>query len=257
MTGAAGTVLIVFAKAPVAGLAKTRLIPALGAVGAAALAGRLLDHAVAQGVAAGFEVVELCFTPDSGHPVLQRLADRHGLTLAPQGEGDLGVRMHRALARVLSRHDRALLMGTDAPALDAARLRQAARALDEHDAVFVPALDGGYALVGLRRPGPTLFLDMTWSTPTVMAVTRERAAAAGLRWAEMASVADIDEPADLQHLPAGWTGERGPAPSLSGRAARPRSASRASRGCAPRCPPAPASARAAGHPPASSGPPAR
>lgn len=209
MTAVAATTLIVFAKAPVAGLAKTRLIPSLGAAGAAALAERLLDHAVAQGMAAGFEAVELCTTPDAAHPAFQRLAAAHRLALTTQGDGDLGARMHRALARVLDRHARALLIGTDAPGLDAPRLQQAARALDDHDAVFVPALDGGYALVGLRRPVPALFDDIAWSTPTVMAVTRARAAAAGLRWAEMAPVADVDEAADLQHLPAGWVADFG------------------------------------------------
>ena len=199
-----GTALIVFAKAPVAGQAKTRLIPALGAAGAAALAERLLAHALGAAAAAGFDTLELCATPDGSHALLQRLARQHGAVLANQGDGDLGARMHRALARALQTHGRALLMGSDVPALDAPRLRQAVAALDAHDAVFVPALDGGYALVGLRRPEPRLFEGMTWSTPQVMANTRERATAAGLRWAELPALADIDTPADLVHLPAGW-----------------------------------------------------
>jgi len=198
------TALIVFAKAPVAGLAKTRLIPALGADGAAALAARLLEHAAAAGAAAGFRRLELCVTPDLHHPAFVRLQARHALSLEPQGDGDLGARMDRALSRALRTHERALLMGTDAPGLDAARLLQADHALADHDAVFVPARDGGYVLVGLRRPAPELFHGMTWSTGTVMARTRERAQAAGLRWAELAPLPDIDEPADLEHLPAGW-----------------------------------------------------
>ncbi len=197
-----GTALIVLAKAPVAGQAKTRLIPALGAAGAAALAERLLEHALGAAVAAGFDSVELCTTPDTGHPVFQRLALQHQLALAAQGDGDLGARMHRALARALQTHERALLIGSDLPALDAPRLRQAAAALDTHDAVFVPALDGGYGLVGLRRPEPRLFEGMAWSRADVMARTRERARDAGLRWAELPAVADIDDAADLRHLPA-------------------------------------------------------
>jgi rSAM/selenodomain-associated transferase 1 len=128
--------------------------------------------------------------------------DRLHLTL--QGEGDLGQRMHRALSRVLSVHRRALLIGTDAPALDARILAQAEQALDLAPAVFVPALDGGYALVGLTRPAPELFLDMTWSTPQVMQETRSRARKIGLPWTELPAVPDIDEPADLAHLPQGW-----------------------------------------------------
>ena len=99
---------------------------------------------------------------------------------------------------------KALLIGTDAPALNAQVLAAAGAALDSHDAVFVPALDGGYALIGLTRPAPELLLGMTWSTPQVMAETRERAHRHGWRWAELPPVADIDEPADLVHLPADW-----------------------------------------------------
>ena len=79
-------------------------------------------------------------------------------------------------------------------------LRAAAAALDDADAVLVPALDGGYVLVGLRRPAPVLFAGVAWSTGQVMAQTRQRAAAAGLRLAVLPALADIDEPADLLHL---------------------------------------------------------
>ena len=198
------TALLIFAKAPVAGLAKTRLIPALGALGAAELAQRLLDHAVYIGIEAGFDYCELCTTPDHSHAKFQRLAARYPLRLTAQGEGDLGERMHRALSRVLVDHACVLLVGTDVPALSAAVLREAAAALDTGDAVFVPALDGGYALVGLTGAHAELFTDMPWSTPQVMQATRARARAAQIAWTELASVADIDEPADLVHLPEGW-----------------------------------------------------
>lgn len=198
--------IIIFAKAPAAGLAKTRLIPALGPEGAAALAEKMLRHAVAQAQASGSAQVELCVTPDTTHPSFSQLVAQSGgvLALSEQGDGDLGQRMDRALTRALQSRDRVLLMGTDAPRLDAAVLRAADAALASHDAVFVPALDGGYALVGLRAPQPTLFVDMAWSTPRVMAHTRERMQDAGLRWAELDAVADIDEPADLRFLPSGW-----------------------------------------------------
>ena len=198
------TAVIVFAKAPVPGLAKTRLAPALGETGAAALAERMLHHALAQATAADVGPVELCAAPDATHPALQAAAAEQGARLSEQGTGDLGLRMHRALARSLMRHGRALLIGTDAPSLDATVLRQAASALQEHDAVFVPALDGGYALVGQRRADPRWFSDMQWSHDRVMEVTRERLRAAGVRWTELPPVADIDEPLDLKHLPPGW-----------------------------------------------------
>jgi rSAM/selenodomain-associated transferase 1 len=198
------TAVIVFAKAPVPGLAKTRLAPALGAAGAAALAERMLHHALAQAVAADVGPVELCAAPDASHPALRAAAAEVGASLTEQGTGDLGLRMHRALARSLMRHGRALLIGTDAPALSALVLRQASSALLCHAAVFVPALDGGYALVGQRRADPRWFSDMAWSHNRVMEETRQRLRAAGVRWAELPPVADIDEPGDLVHLPPGW-----------------------------------------------------
>jgi uncharacterized protein len=200
------TALIVFAKAPVPGLVKTRLIPALGAQGAAALAERLLVHTLRQAVAMGADSLELCVSPTTGHPAFAAAESmapgRIDVTL--QGDGDLGERMHRAFTRRLRTHARVLLIGTDAPSLSPAVLSAAAHALEASDAVFVPALDGGYALVGLRRPVPELFQGMTWSTPQVMAQTRIRATQAGLHWVELPPVADIDEQADLVHLPAGW-----------------------------------------------------
>jgi rSAM/selenodomain-associated transferase 1 len=198
--------IAIFAKAPQPGLAKTRLAPALGAEGAAALAWRLLDHAVAQAVAAGLGPVTVWATPDASHPAFTRLRTRWGVRLAVQGNGDLGARMAAAFEQTLADDPSTpvLLMGTDAPLLDAAALQQAAAAVRGRPAVFVPALDGGYALVGLRAPLPALFSGMVWSTPQVMADTRQRLAAAGVAHTELPAVADIDEPADLVHLPAGW-----------------------------------------------------
>lgn len=198
--------LVVFAKAPVAGAAKTRLIPALGAEGAALLAERLLRHTLQMAGSLPWQHRSLCVTPDPAHPAFARaLADAAGSwQLALQGNGDLGMRMDRALTRSIAAYGRAVLIGTDAPALDAGMLCAADAALDDHDAVFVPALDGGYALVGLRRPLPALFAGMAWSTPTVMAETRHRLQQAGVRWRELPPVADVDEPADLVHLPDSW-----------------------------------------------------
>ena len=196
--------VIVFAKAPVAGFAKTRLIPALGARGAAALALRLLEHAMRQARLAGPAALELCCAPEAGHAAFSTWAGDAGVTLTGQGDGDLGQRMTRALERGLQQQPRVILIGTDAPGLDAAVLHSAAAALASHDAVFVPALDGGYVLVGLRKLLPTLFEGMTWSVPTVMQETRERLRRAGALSLELPALADIDVPADLVHLPQGW-----------------------------------------------------
>lgn len=206
--------IALMAKAPVPGLAKTRLAPALGAEGAAALAERLLRHAAAQAAGAAPGRVTLWAAPDATHPVFADLAQQHGLVLAAQiATPDLGARMAAVFETAF---DQAagplLLMGSDIPALDSATLQRAAAALQQHEAVFVPALDGGYALVGLRHdaqarhPGlhAALFQGLVWSTSTVMAQTRARLAGLGVHAAELPAVPDIDEAADLAHLPPGW-----------------------------------------------------
>jgi uncharacterized protein len=199
------THLVVMTKAPQPGYAKTRLISALGADGSARLAARLLAHTLHQARAACFDALTLACAPDITDAAFAAQAHQGGVVLVPQGEGDLGVRMQRQFERAFScGAECALMIGTDAPALDAATLRQAADALTTSDAVFVPAADGGYALIGLRCARPELFRDMPWSTSAVMALTRERMRHAAMQHVELPVVHDIDEAADLAHLPAGW-----------------------------------------------------
>jgi len=197
------TRIVVFAKAPIAGFAKTRLIPALGAKGAAALASRMLSHALAQALAAASQAVELCMSPGPSDPAWQGVALPEAVERSEQGEGDLGARMDRAMERALGqRQGPVLLMGTDCPALSAAHIVEASRQLEQHDAVLLPAADGGYVLIGLRLPSPSLFKDMTWSTSVVAFETLHRMASLGLRVWQGPVLHDIDEPADLIHLPA-------------------------------------------------------
>jgi rSAM/selenodomain-associated transferase 1 len=165
----------------------------------------MLDATTAFALEAAVGPVELCCAPDGVHPAFTALTrSAAGLTLTEQGDGDLGQRMHRAFERVLASQACAIVIGTDAPALDAGYLREAATTLQAHDAVIGPAVDGGYALLGLRRPAAALFDGIDWSTPRVLAQTRERLRRLGLTWAELAPLHDIDEPADLRHLPVGW-----------------------------------------------------
>ena len=200
--GGLATRILVFAKAPLPGQVKTRLIPALGAAGAARLARQMLDHTLQQAQMAGIGPVELCASPTittsdwAGYPL------PHGVETSDQGEGDLGARMARACQQALTRNQRVLLIGTDCPGLSARRLRAAAAALDSYAAVIHPALDGGYPLLGLRTFHPSLFTDMPWSTSAVAELTLARMQA--LEWSVWVgdTLADIDEPADLVHLPA-------------------------------------------------------
>ncbi|MBP6131415.1 TIGR04282 family arsenosugar biosynthesis glycosyltransferase [Thauera sp.] len=205
------TRIVVIAKAPQPGRVKTRLIPALGAEGAAALAARMLARTLAVAFeAAGaadtadpaLGVVELCASPAPGDPAWQGVVVPAGLRWSAQGEGDLGARMAGAARRVLAGGERVLLIGTDCPALDAACLRTAAEALDEVEAVIVPSFDGGYVLLGLRRFDPSLFEGIAWSTSTVAAATRVRLDALAWSYQVLPALQDIDVPADLVHLPS-------------------------------------------------------
>lgn len=197
----APTRLLVFAKAPQAGAVKTRLMPALGAQGAANLALRLLQHTLAQALAAGVGPVELCMSPGPTDPAWAHVPLPDTLTLSAQGAGDLGERMARALQRTTAHGQPVLLLGTDCPALTAPLLQQLARQLSQHESVLVPVADGGYSLIGLKSPCPSLFTAMPWSTAAVAHQTRLRLAAVGLSLWESPVLHDLDEPADLVHLP--------------------------------------------------------
>lgn len=191
------TRIIVFARAPVPGEAKTRLIPVLGAEGAARLHARLVERTLATACAAGVGAVELCCAPDATHPFFAACAARFGVALTAQGAGDLGERMHRALAGGLP----AVLVGSDCPSITAEYLHEAARALVAgYDAVLGPAEDGGYALVGANRLNPGCFEHIPWGGPEVMATQRLRLRACGVRWAELTPLWDVDRPGDLERL---------------------------------------------------------
>lgn len=194
--------IMVFAKAPTPGEVKTRLVPALGAAGAAALQRRLILRTLRTAAAAGLGTNELWCAPGSGDPFLAACASEHGFSLHAQGEGDLGTRMARALESALANGTPGLLIGCDCPVLTAAYLREAAAALAQgEDAVFGPVEDGGYVLVGASRaPVADLFREVPWGTAAVMQATRARLARGGWRWRELAPLWDLDRPEDLERL---------------------------------------------------------
>jgi uncharacterized protein len=186
--------IAVLAKAPVAGLAKTRLIPAIGAHAAAVLQERLTEHAVEIAVAADLGPVTLWCAPDASHAAFRDLATRLPIALKAQPEGDLGARMLAAL------QSGGLLIGSDCAAFTPEHLRAASTALDEADVVLTPAEDGGYVLIGMRKARPELFDAMTWGTPTVLDETRKRIAALNLKAAELPALWDVDTEDDLARL---------------------------------------------------------
>jgi rSAM/selenodomain-associated transferase 1 len=198
---ASETCIAVFTRAPVPGAAKTRLIPLLGADDAAALHSLLLDRTLATALASAVGRVELWCAPSAQHPLLTACLQRHGIDGVTQCDGDLGTRMQHAAATALATHRRVLLIGTDCPGLTVTDLCAAARALeDNHDAVLIPAEDGGYVLLGLNNCDARLFTDIAWGSDQVLAETRTRLSALNWRWQELPPLWDVDHPQDFARL---------------------------------------------------------
>ena len=197
-------VLQVFAKAPVAGQCKTRLIPVVGAEGAANLHQRLVRHRLESTVAWRRDLegarVELWCAPDTAHPFFAECVRDFGVTLHAQTGPDLGARMWLSLCGAVAHGERPVLVGTDCPWLTIDDIKDAFNALDTADAVFAPAHDGGYVLVGLARAVPELFAGINWGTNQVMSATRTAAKRTRTRLTELRTLPDLDTPDDLARL---------------------------------------------------------
>ena len=197
--------IIVFAKVPRAGEVKTRLAAVLGAEGALAAYRQLLEHTLAQTAAVPGVARELCV---AGHDVdgeCEVLARQYGFELSVQSGDDLGDRMMNALRPGLGRGERVVLIGSDCPVLRAVDLADALDALkgtDHAEAVFAPTEDGGYVLVGAVGAMPPVFESMHWSHAQVMAQTRKRLDAAGIRYRMLRTLWDVDELADWERWQA-------------------------------------------------------
>jgi rSAM/selenodomain-associated transferase 1 len=198
----AHTAIAVFARAPIAGEVKTRLIPRLGAEGAASLQKALTERALRTALAAGVGRVSLWCWPDENHPAFAVYAKDLDVSLFPQRGADLGARMLAAFEELCGGGP-AIVVGTDCPALTPRELRSASEGLAHgYDAVVIPAADGGYVLLGLRRPEASLFVAMPWGSSDVMAESRSRLQQARLRWLELPCFWDVDRPEDLDRLEA-------------------------------------------------------
>ncbi len=186
----------ILAKAPIPGLAKTRLIRAIGAHAAAVLQERLTERTVATAFAAGTGPVTLCCDPDATHDTFLKMVARMKITLRPQPQGDLGARM---LAAVATTTGPVLVIGTDCPALTEAHLRSAALALrDGNDVVLIPSERGGYVLLGMRKAHPALFSKIAGGS--ILADTRARIIEQRLMLVERPPLWDVDTEIDLARL---------------------------------------------------------
>jgi rSAM/selenodomain-associated transferase 1 len=212
--------LALFARWPAAGEVKTRLSPAIPAVLALELYHAMLADAIA--LTGGAQAEERLLYWAGAPAARDGVAVPAALRVRDQQGRDLGERIERAFDDLLtSPGDRAVILGADCPALEAATLAEAFDALATHDVVLAPARDGGYTLVGLRRRAPGLFRDIEWSTPRVLDQTLERAAKAGLGVALLPALDDLDTPEDLLRWIACRAGGGGPqAPRALDRALR-------------------------------------
>lgn len=195
------TRIAIFAKAPIPGFCKTRLIGVLGAEGAAALAAKMLLRTVEIAKEAGVGPVELCVAPDPEHECWRTLPVGKTVEWSRQSEGDLGARMATVVQRTLSGGENILCIGTDCLELGVKHLRDAASALERHPAAIVPALDGGYVLLGLAKYDAVIFEEMQWSTEHVFGETMNRFSRLGWAVTELETLRDIDEPQHLEYLP--------------------------------------------------------
>jgi uncharacterized protein len=196
--------LIVMMKYPEPGQVKTRLIPALGAQGAADLHARLVVHTLQSVSPWEPEIHYANASLNQMQDWLKSLNLGH-LTCRFQGAGNLGDRMARAFAECFAAGcDRAVMIGTDCPAIDTELITQAFDQLEYHGIVLGPAVDGGYYLIGLRSDRPQLlanvFCNIAWSTATVLQETLAIVAAQHQSAALLTTLPDIDRPEDLAYL---------------------------------------------------------
>ena len=193
--------LIVFTRYPTPGRTKTRLVGVLGELGAAALQRRMTEHLVGKltrRLDAEY-VIEIRYA-DGQRQQMQRWLGA-SMQYAPQGDGDLGDRMCRALDDAFAdRCGRAVIVGTDCPQVTEAHLNAAFDALRTHDVVIGPCTDGGYWLIGANKPA-SIFADVPWGTDQVLCRTRQHIERQGLSLCELDELSDVDRPADLASLP--------------------------------------------------------
>jgi len=196
--------VVLMVKAPVIGAVKTRLAASLGAERAVEIYRALVERQV-RALPVEWAVV-VSFDPPGAESEmrawLEPLRSAH-MKFQAQREGDLGQRLLVAASDALGAEGGAVvLIGGDCPYLESSHLAGAAEALTRVDVVLGPARDGGYYLIGLRRAEPTLFAGIDWSSPQVLAQTRERCTAARMRVCELDELEDVDDGASWRRAVA-------------------------------------------------------
>ena len=208
----ASAAVAIMAKAPVPGLAKTRLAPLIGMKAAARAQRTFTRQALCVANSSALGPVRLWCAPDVSHVFFRAVARLANVERLAQGSGSLGERLRHAMEHHFAEGSRMplLIVGTDCPLLAPGHLQQAAGALEQYDAVLIPATDGGYVLIGMRRSIPEVFDGVAWSTPQVLQETRERLRAARATFCELEPLWDVDEPVDWQRYQQFLAGSQEP-----------------------------------------------
>ena len=193
-----GAVIGLFAKQPVPGQVKTRLTPPLSPEQACQLYKTALQESLSR-LRGAEATLAICYAGERSW----FQAAFPGLPLFPQrGEG-LGARLAHAVRELFAAGGGpVLLAGSDSPDLPLGLVEEAIALLPHKDVVSIPCRDGGYAVIGLRKPATQLFVDIPWSTPAVLEATRRRCSELGLSYHETAGWDDLDDLADLRRLVA-------------------------------------------------------
>jgi len=197
---AKSTCLCVFAKAPVPGKVKTRLLACMDADSACALHQQLIDACLSRTINKYAWQTQLWGT-DSASEFLKEVSASYDISLHEQHGDELGVRMANAVKTTLENNLYVVLIGTDCPELDAAYIETVVQKLQSGiDCVLGPAEDGGYVMLGLSMYDDSLFNDIEWGTERVLAVTRQRIKSLGWSCDEMPVLWDVDRPEDFERL---------------------------------------------------------
>jgi len=192
--------LIIFSRYPEPGKTKTRIIRALGAVGAADLQRAMTEHTLETAIALTSDrdtAIEIQFA--GGNIELMQSWLGTDRLYKPQAAGDLGDKMRSAFEDAFARgQQRVVIIGIDCPDIDSQILTQAFDSLLHNDLVLGVAEDGGYYLIGLNSPQPQLFRHITWGTELVLKQTKAIAQQLNLKVDYLTTLADIDRPEDLK-----------------------------------------------------------
>jgi rSAM/selenodomain-associated transferase 1 len=189
--------IIQFAKLPIPGQVKTRMLSSLSPIEACELHSELMLWTCRTLTQANLADAELWLSDGGEHASIRACQDMGITAVQSQKGSDLGERMFHAISDGLLRYRKLVLVGSDCPAIDERYLADAFTALDTESLVLGPASDGGYVLIGATHIDASLFQGVSWGSGSVLDETRERLVASGLRWSELGSLPDIDRPDDL------------------------------------------------------------